>query len=118
VLLSVVSSSQTMKDIAKPDGQHSFRGRIAKKLNKDPIQVVGVPITSVVDYDIEAKKLQVNEKYDLFKDLNKQLFSNESSWKYDINLDELAVFGTNLVKHLGDFIEDPDRASQDKRKMH
>jgi hypothetical protein len=76
VLFSLVTSSQTMRDIGKPDGRFSFQGRILKKLSEEPIQTIGVPITSVVDYDIENHKLKVNSNYDFFRDLEEQLIEN------------------------------------------
>jgi hypothetical protein len=47
VLLNVIPSSQTMRDVKKPDGTIKFRQRILQKLNEG-IQTVAIPITSIV----------------------------------------------------------------------
>jgi hypothetical protein len=55
VLLNVISSTQTMRDIGKADGQVGFRQRMMKAMNgHENIQGVTVPITSVINYDIPA----------------------------------------------------------------
>ena len=55
-----------MRDVAKPDGRFAFKSRILKSLSEEPIQTVGVPITSVVNYDIENMKLSANSDYSFF----------------------------------------------------
>ena len=56
VLLNVITSSQTMRDIKKPDGKIKFRQKIVEKLNSG-IQTAAIPITSIVDYDISNLKI-------------------------------------------------------------
>lgn len=53
VLLNVITSLQTMRDVQKADGGVLFRQKIVRGLNEgDNVQTVSVPITAVINYDI------------------------------------------------------------------
>ena len=54
VLMNVVTSTETMRDVKKPDGKIKFMQKINKMLNSDTeVKTVAVPVTAVVNYDIE-----------------------------------------------------------------
>ena len=60
-----------MSDVHKPDGQVLFRQKMLQHLNaEDKVQTAAIPITSVINYDIENLQLSVNEGYDFLEDIN------------------------------------------------
>ena len=70
VLMNVITSSQTMRDVKKPDGKVRFMQKLNQKLNSETeLKTVAVPITSVVDYDIEKLKISLKEDYNFLEDL-------------------------------------------------
>lgn len=72
VLLDVITASQTMRDVGKPDGSQVFRYKILKGLHagKQDFKVVAVPVTSVVNYDIENRKIEMKEDYNFVEDFD------------------------------------------------
>ena len=99
VLLEVITASQTMRDIGKPDGSKTFRYRILQGLhaNTANFKVVAIPVTSVVDYDIENLKVVMNEDYNFLEDMNKQLEEQGGVFENPIHFHNLAKFGSNLT---------------------
>lgn len=95
VLLNVITSSQTMRDIKKPDGTIKFRQKIQEKLNQG-IQTVAVPITSIVDYDISNLKIQMKPDYNFMDDLLSQI----KGGSHVINFEELSSFGAQFTREL------------------
>jgi len=89
-----------MRDVGKPDGHQMFRYRILQGLHADQqnLKVVAIPITSVIKYDIENLKIEMNEQYDFMEDLEKQLKNAAgSAGNEGINLDKLGQFGAALT---------------------
>lgn len=104
VLLDVITSSQTMRDNQKPDGQMLFRHKILKHLNAaDNIQTASVPITAVISYDIPNLKLSVNENYDFMADIDSQLPANMSK-TLSINFDSLSAFGARFTQDASSYV--------------
>jgi hypothetical protein len=70
--LNVITASETMRDIKKGDGRVLFRQRITAGLQegRDKVQSMAVPITSVINYDIENLKIEMNDDYNFMADLN------------------------------------------------
>jgi hypothetical protein len=62
VLLNVIPASETMRDIKKGDGKIQFRARITAGLHegRNEVRSMAVPITSVINYDIENLKIEMN----------------------------------------------------------
>lgn len=70
VLMNVIKSSETMRDVKKPDGKVKFMQRINKLLNSGTeVKTVAVPITAVVNYDIENLHINMNEDYNFLEDI-------------------------------------------------
>lgn len=89
-----------MRDVGKPDGRQMFRYRILQGLHADQqnLKVVAIPITSVIKYDIENLKIEMNEQYDFMEDLEKQLKNAAGGAEHaGINLDKLGQFGAALT---------------------
>lgn len=77
VYLNILRNAQTME--GKPDGEQAFRQRMVEALNPE-VKHFNVPISSVVDYNIEGMKLEL-KKYDLQTELN-QVFGQKSSMDF------------------------------------
>ena len=70
MLLSVVPDSQTMRDVKRADGALQFKKRIVEGLHKDT-KLVTVPITAVVDYDIENMEINLQTSYNFMAELSR-----------------------------------------------
>lgn len=99
VLLDVISASQTMRDVGKPDGSLMFRYKILQGLHegRQDLKVVAVPVSSVVNYDIENLKVELKEEYDFMKDFEEQLRNQGGSLANPMHFDAIAKFGANLT---------------------
>jgi len=116
VLLDVITSSQTMRDNKKPDGQVLFRHKILKHLNaEDNMQTAAIPITSVINYDIGNLQLTVNDQYDFLEDINSQLTNLKTSMAIDF--DELSAFGSKFTLDAANYIA-ALKVGGEKRRAH
>jgi len=75
VMLSVVPSSRSMSDVGLPNGEFGFQSKILKGLADKPVQAVGVPVSAILDLDIENMKLDINRKFDFIQCIKSQLDS-------------------------------------------
>ena len=58
----VVTETSATLDTQKPDGTQLFRQRILAKANQG-LQVSALPVTAVVDYDIEGLKVDIKQGF-------------------------------------------------------
>lgn len=62
------------------------------------VKAVAVPITSVVDYDIEKLKINMKEDYNFLEDIIDQTNDGNSLTTHSINFDLLGQFGASFTK--------------------
>lgn len=62
----VLSETDSTLDTNRPDGAHRFRMRLLEKAQQQgsaPIKAAGLAVSSIVNYDIEKFKLQLNKDF-------------------------------------------------------
>ena len=119
--MEVLPSSKSMRDNGKPDGEVQFRQSILRSLNSDreSIQTVGIPIRSIVDYDIANMHVNIKPTYNFLQDLQDQIDSNqEAGSKYNthvIDFEDLAKFGAKFTKQAGRYVSHEESIGNKQR---
>lgn len=68
-------------------------------LNTDTeVKAVAVPITAVVDYDIEKLRITMNEDYNFLEDIVDQMNDGTAQTSHSINFDLLGQFGAAFTR--------------------
>lgn len=103
-----------MRDVKKGDGKVEFRSRITAGLHKDrtEVQSMAVPITSVIKYDIENLKIEMNKKYDFQKDLRQQIKQKDKP----LNFENLGTFGAAFTREAAQYLQSL-KAPGDKKRV-
>ena len=103
----MITASQTMRDIGKPDGAQAFRYRILQGLHADQqnFKVVALPVTSVVNYDIENRKIEMNDAYNFMEDFDQQIKNQGGGLTNSIKFESLAKFGANITREASMYLE-------------
>lgn len=72
---------------------------------------MAVPITSVINYDIENLKIEMNNDYNFMADLNSQVAVPETS----LDFDKLATFGASFTREASQYLSGLKAPSDRKR---
>ena len=118
--MEVLPSSKSMRDNGKPDGAVQFRNSILRSLNSDreAIQTVGIPIRSIVDFDIANMHVNIKPGYNFLEDLQLQIDNNQDAKQFNthvIDFEDLAKFGAKFTKHAGKYVTDEKEVGNKQR---
>jgi len=108
--LFVLNSRNVMDDTKKPDGRTAFQMRLNEEkhalANHGNKVSVGLPMDSVIDYDLSNYSLSLKKNFDLYKFMDERTINKDGVEK--VNYSVLAEFASNLA-HLG--IQEEEKTS-------
>lgn len=107
----VLSEIDATLDTHRADGAHRFRMRLLEKAQLQgsaPIKAVGLAVGSIVNYDIEKFKLQLNKEFNFIQFLDEQVPKGAST-----DFRAFSAYGARLIQEAASYIEKLPDTSKD-----
>ena len=113
----VLSDINSTSDTHKPDGASRFRMRLLEKAHSATggaaqIKAAGLAVTSIVNYDIERFKLDLNENFNFIGFLDQQVTHGRG-----IDFSKFSAFGARLIPQAAEYIEKLPESNKDINKL-